>query len=73
MATHITSAPVTLGDMVTAWLRSLRHIDARPPRALEEDTRARRDFICDMLRESPGAFVSETDVQTMMQVYPCRF
>lgn len=37
------------------------------------DTRARRDFLCDMLDRNSDAFRSEADIHFMMSVYPGRF
>lgn len=68
-----TAAPISLGDMFTTWLRDFRSTDVRETRVTPEETRARRDFISEMLETNPGALTSETDMQTMMLVYPCRF
>lgn len=63
----------SLGEIFTAWLKSLRHVDAPAARVTPDETRARRDFIREMLDRHPGAMTSDTDVQAMMQVYPGRF
>lgn len=39
----------------------------------EEDTRDRMDFITDMMQENSNAFASDSDVQSMMYLYPDRF
>ena len=38
-----------------------------------DDTRARRDFICDMIDTNPHAFSSEHDVYEMMSHLPGKF
>ena len=38
-----------------------------------EDSSAERAFIQDTLRNAPGAFSGEVDVQNMMHLYPGRF
>ena len=40
---------------------------------IEEESRARRDFILDMMHEHPEAFQSELDIQNMMRICPSRF
>lgn len=67
------TAPMSFGDMFTAWLGTFRNTDTRPSKVTPAETSARRDFICEMLDQNTAAFASETDVQTMMLVYPCRF
>lgn len=37
-----------------------------------EETRARRDFVSDVIAKNPEAFSSELDVQTMMLFYSDR-
>ncbi len=69
----LTAAPMSFGDMFNAWLRTFRSTDTRAPKVTPQETSARRDFICEMLDQNTAAFSSETDVQTMMLVYPCRF
>ena len=39
----------------------------------EEENRARRDFIMEMMDAHPEAFQHEIDCQTMMRFYPSRF
>ncbi len=39
----------------------------------EDASRARRDFILEMMEAHPDAFQHEIDIQTMMNVYPSRF
>jgi hypothetical protein len=48
--------------------------DCTTPRdASREDSRARRDFILEMLDRNPDAFQSELDVQNMARLYRCKF
>lgn len=63
----------TLGETFTTWLKSFRTVDAPASRVTPDETRARRDFVCEMMDGRPDALTSETDVQSMMLVYPCRF
>ncbi len=44
-----------------------------PNHELHEDSRARRDFMLEMLDRNPEAFQSEFDVQNMARLYRCRF
>ena len=39
----------------------------------DQETRARRDFILEMMDAHPEAFQHEMDFQTMMGFYPSRF
>lgn len=39
----------------------------------DEDSRARRDFVLDMMDRHPAAFAGEYDVQEMMRHFPQRF
>lgn len=64
---------LSLGETFTAWLKSLRSVETPATRVTPDETRARRDFVCEMLDRHPDAMTSETDVQTMMLIYPCRF
>lgn len=43
------------------------------PDADRDDSRARRDFLMDMLDRNPDAFASEHDVQSMIRLYPGHF
>lgn len=45
----------------------------RPRVFLEEETRARRAFVTEMLDRNPEAFSSAEDVQAMMSCFPDRF
>ena len=47
--------------------------NSRPEMSVEEENRARRDFIRESLNRNPDAFASELDVQFMMQAFPERF
>lgn len=60
-------------DTLASWMRSIRIPRTKSQPATADETRARRDFICDMLDENTAALASETDIHTMMLVYPCRF
>lgn len=74
MTTHAIAARLpSLGEIATSWLKSLRHSDIAASRVTPDETRARRDFVCEMMDRPSGGMISETDVQTMMLVYPCRF
>ena len=46
---------------------------ATPPNDSQEDSRAARDFVLEMLDRNPDAFRSELDVQNMARLYRCRF
>ena len=46
---------------------------ATPPEDTQEDSRAERDFILEMLDRNPDAFQSEMDVQAMAHFYRCKF
>ena len=46
---------------------------ATAPEDLQEDSRAERDFILEMLDRNPDAFQSEMDVQAMAHFYRCKF
>jgi hypothetical protein len=41
--------------------------------ASPEESRARREFVQDMLTRNPDAFTSDLDVQSMMLCYPDRY
>lgn len=43
------------------------------PQDLQEDIRANRDFILEMLDENPHAFESELDIQNMARLYRCKY
>ena len=46
----------------------------RPSRKeIEEENRARREFILDMMHYNPEALQSELGIQMMMHVYPSKF
>ena len=62
-----------LKDTLASWMRSIRIPRTKSQPATADETRARRDFICDMLDQNTAALASETDIHTMMLVYPCRF
>lgn len=62
-----------LTDTLFSWMRSIRPSRTPVAPATPDETRARRDFIIDMLDEKATALASEADVQTMMLIYPCRF
>lgn len=62
-----------LGETITSWLKAFRHVDSPASRVTPDETRARRDFVCEMLDRNAGAMTCESDVQSMALVYPCRF
>lgn len=39
----------------------------------QDDARARRDFVNEMVGRNPDAFSSELDIQHMMHLFPGRF
>ena len=43
------------------------------PEDSQEDSRASRDFVLEMLDRNPDAFQSELDVQYMAHLYRCKF
>ena len=63
----------SLAETLSHWLKSFRCTDIPATRVTPDETRARRDFIREMLDRHPDALTSETEVQTMMLVYPGRF
>lgn len=60
-------------DALASWMSSFRRPRTPFTPATPDEIRARRDFIRDRLDENATALASETDVQTMMLIYPCRF
>ena len=46
---------------------------ATPPDDSQEDSRAERDFILEMLDRHPDAFQSELDIQHMAHLYRSKF
>ena len=60
-------------DTLASWIGSFRKPRAPAAPATPDENRARRDFIRDRLDDNSAALASETDVQTMMLIYPCRF
>lgn len=74
MATQaIPAGPPRLLGVVSSWLGSLANSDPDDFPVTPDETRARRDFVHEMLDRGGAAIASETDIQTMMLVYPCRF
>lgn len=65
-------APSFTGTLAS-WMSSFRQPRTPVASPSPDETRARREFIRDMLDENTAALASETDVQTMMLVYPGRF
>lgn len=45
----------------------------QPDETLADQTRARRDFLREVITRNPDAFSSEADIQAMMSLYPGRF
>lgn len=46
---------------------------ATSPNDSQEDSRASRDFVLEMLERSPEVFQSELDIQSMARLYRCKF
>ncbi len=46
---------------------------ATPSDDSQEDSRARRDFVLEMLDRNPDSFQSELDIQNMARLYRCKF
>ena len=53
-------------------LKPLRN-SATPPEDSQEDSRAERDFILEILDRNPDAFQSELDIHSMARLYRCKF
>jgi hypothetical protein len=48
--------------------------DCATPRGdSQEDSRAERDFILEMLDRNPDVFQSESDIHSMARLYRCKF
>ena len=46
---------------------------AKPHNDPQEDSRAERDLILEMLDRNPDAFQSELDIHSMASLYRCKF
>ena len=74
MATLAAPAPTVFERVATLAAQLFRLLPAYAPAPEDcEETRARIDFVQEMLGRNPDAFSSDLDVQAMMQHYPGSF
>ena len=73
--TSLTFAQPTIwkrvGDFWKTLLPSRKHASA--PKNSQEDSRAERDFILEMLDRNPDAFQSDLDIHSMARSYRCKY
>ena len=67
------SRPAILRRFKDLWKALVPSTDcAQPPNDPEEETRARRDMILEVIDRNPDAFQSEMDIQHLAHLYRCR-
>ncbi|WP_162798286.1 hypothetical protein [Sulfitobacter sp. SK011] len=73
MTSLILPRPAILRRLKDLWKALVPSNDcALPPDNPEEESRARRDMILEVLDRNPDAFQSEMDIQHLAHLYRCR-